>query len=48
MEHVENLDLGLAMSKALGGAGGKTNPEELFAAGYGGTFMHVNPIKKEY
>lgn len=33
----ENLKVDLTMAKALGGKGdaGKTNPEELFAAGYG-------------
>ncbi|GHJ85517.1 hypothetical protein NliqN6_1919 [Naganishia liquefaciens] len=37
----ESLDLGLTMSKALGGSGdkGKSNPEELFAAGYGACFQ---------
>ena len=29
----------LAMPGALGGQGGKTNPEELFAAGYGACFQ---------
>ncbi|KAI0467540.1 OsmC-like protein [Xylaria cf. heliscus] len=41
--HVEgdDLRLDLTMAKALGGAGdkGKTNPEELFAAGYGACFQ---------
>jgi Ohr subfamily peroxiredoxin len=41
--HVEGDDLNvdLTMSKALGGEGdrGKTNPEELFAAGYGACFQ---------
>lgn len=41
--HVEGDDLAcdLTMAKALGGAGdkGKTNPEELFAAGYGACFQ---------
>ncbi|KAI1129893.1 OsmC/Ohr family [Nemania abortiva] len=41
--HVEGDDLrvGLTMAKALGGKGdkGKTNPEELFAAGYGACFQ---------
>ncbi|KAI0164185.1 OsmC-like protein [Xylariaceae sp. FL1272] len=41
--HVEGDDLqvGLTMAKALGGPGdkGKTNPEELFAAGYGACFQ---------
>ena len=29
-----NLDLKLSMPKELGGSGGGTNPEQLFAAGY--------------
>ena len=41
--HVEGDDLhiDLTMAKALGGGGdkGKTNPEELFAAGYGACFQ---------
>ncbi|KAI3540947.1 organic hydroperoxide resistance protein [Colletotrichum filicis] len=41
--HVQGDDLvvDLTMAKALGGAGdkGKTNPEELFAAGYGACFQ---------
>ncbi|ETI28822.1 hypothetical protein G647_01274 [Cladophialophora carrionii CBS 160.54] len=41
--HVEGDDLNvdLTMAKALGGSGdkGKTNPEELFAAGYGACFQ---------
>lgn len=41
--HVEGDDLNvdLTMAKALGGKGdkGKTNPEELFAAGYGACFQ---------
>jgi len=41
--HVEGDDLvvDLTMAKALGGSGdkGKTNPEELFAAGYGACFQ---------
>ncbi|KAI3330167.1 OsmC/Ohr family [Ustulina deusta] len=41
--HVEadGLQVGLVTAKALGGAGdrGKTNPEELFAAGYGACFQ---------
>ncbi|OQO04606.1 hypothetical protein B0A48_09528 [Cryoendolithus antarcticus] len=39
--HGENLDVELTMAKALGGPGdkGKTNPEELFAAGYGACFQ---------
>jgi Ohr subfamily peroxiredoxin len=37
----ENLHVDLTMAKALGGKGdaGKTNPEELFAAGYGACFQ---------
>ena len=39
------LDLSLAMPKELGGKGGATNPEQLFAAGYAACFesaiMHV-------
>jgi Ohr subfamily peroxiredoxin len=37
----ENLHIKLTMAKALGGPGdaGKTNPEELFAAGYGACFQ---------
>jgi len=37
----ENLQVDLTMAKALGGPGdrGKTNPEELFAAGYGACFQ---------
>lgn len=41
--HVEGdeLNIDLAMAKSLGGTGdkGKTNPEELFAAGYGACFQ---------
>lgn len=41
--HVEgdDLNIDLTMAKALGGLGdkGKTNPEELFAAGYGACFQ---------
>ena len=41
--HVQGDDLSvdLTMAKALGGSGdaGKTNPEELFAAGYGACFQ---------
>lgn len=41
--HIEGDDLNieLTMAKALGGPGdaGKTNPEELFAAGYGACFQ---------
>jgi osmotically inducible protein OsmC len=33
------LDLKLAMSKELGGPGGETNPEQLFAAGYAACFQ---------
>jgi hypothetical protein len=38
----ESLDLGLTMSKALGGSGdkGKSNPEELFA----GEFMTIRSV----
>lgn len=32
------LDLDLAFPKEFGGAGGKTNPEQLFAAGYAACF----------
>jgi Ohr subfamily peroxiredoxin len=32
------LDLALALPKALGGKGGATNPEQLFAAGYAACF----------
>src|SRR5271163_3641140 len=32
------LDLSLALPKALGGSGGATNPEQLFAAGYAACF----------
>jgi osmotically inducible protein OsmC len=32
------LDLDLAVPKEMGGAGGATNPEELFAAGYAACF----------
>lgn len=37
----DDLKIDLTMAKALGGAGdvGKTNPEELFAAGYGACFQ---------
>ncbi|KAF2215066.1 hypothetical protein CERZMDRAFT_90284 [Cercospora zeae-maydis SCOH1-5] len=35
----ENLNLQLAQPKAMGGSGGGTNPEELFAAGYGACFQ---------
>ena len=32
------LDVAMAMPKELGGAGGATNPEQLFAAGYAACF----------
>lgn len=32
------LDFDVAMPKEIGGAGGKTNPEQLFAAGYASCF----------
>ncbi|MFV2110875.1 organic hydroperoxide resistance protein [Micromonospora sp. LOL_025] len=32
------LDLGLAVPKEMGGAGGAANPEQLFAAGYAACF----------
>ncbi len=32
------LDLQLAMPRELGGKGGATNPEQLFAAGYAACF----------
>ena len=36
------LDLGLALPKELGGAGGAaTNPEQLFAAGYAACFENA-------
>lgn len=52
--HVESLDgmlsLDLAMPKELGGQGGATNPEQLFAAGYAACFesaiRHVAQLKK--
>src|ERR1700677_834614 len=34
-----NLDLKLSMPKELGGSGGGTNPEQLFAAGYSACFI---------
>ena len=44
------LDVKLAPPKELGGAGGATNPEQLFAAGYSACFMgamkHVAGLKK--
>lgn len=45
------LDLPLALPKALGGKGGATNPEQLFAAGYAACFenamTHVMRSRKE-
>ena len=38
----ENLDLQLGTPKEMGGKGGATNPEELFAAGYGKGNTTVN------
>ncbi|MFL0585676.1 organic hydroperoxide resistance protein [Sphingomonas olei] len=35
------LDLSLAMPKELGGKGGATNPEQLFAAGYAAYFENA-------
>lgn len=35
------LDLPLALPKALGGKGGATNPEQLFAAGYAACFENA-------
>ena len=44
------LDVRLAPPKALGGMGGATNPEQLFAAGYSACFMgalkHVASVQK--
>jgi Ohr subfamily peroxiredoxin len=44
------LELSLAMPKELGGKGGATNPEQLFAAGYSACFesalRHVARMKK--
>jgi lipoyl-dependent peroxiredoxin len=44
------LDVKLAPPKELGGMGGATNPEQLFAAGYAACFMgamkHVAGMKK--
>jgi len=44
------LDVRLAPPKALGGMGGATNPEQLFAAGYSACFMgalkHVAGVQK--
>lgn len=33
------IDIGLGIPPELGGAGGGSNPEQLFAAGYSGCFM---------
>ena len=48
--HVEGDDLNvdLTMAKALGGEGdeGKTNPEELFAAGYGACFQSAVSVER--
>ncbi|MCQ4319061.1 organic hydroperoxide resistance protein [Stutzerimonas stutzeri] len=45
------LDLGLAMPGSLGGKGGATNPEQLFAAGYAACFgnavIHVTRNKEQ-
>lgn len=45
-----NLDVKLALPKAMGGNGNGTNPEQLFAAGYSACFMgalkHVAGMKK--
>jgi Ohr subfamily peroxiredoxin len=45
------LDLSLALPKALGGKGGATNPEQLFAAGYAACFenavIHVTRARKD-
>jgi lipoyl-dependent peroxiredoxin len=38
------IDLQLAVPKEMGGQGGKTNPEELFAAGYAACFH--NAVKR--
>ena len=35
----EVLDVKLAVPKEMGGAGGGTNPEQLFAAGYSACFL---------
>lgn len=35
------LDLSLALPKAMGGKGGATNPEQLFAAGYAACFENA-------
>lgn len=45
------LDVGLALPRELGGAGGATNPEQLFAAGYAACFenalLHVARLQKQ-
>lgn len=45
------LDLQLAMPKELGGKGGATNPEQLFAAGYAACFenavIHVTRAQED-
>jgi Ohr subfamily peroxiredoxin len=46
-----NLDVALALPKAMGGSGGPgTNPEQLFAAGYaacfGSAFEHIARVQK--
>lgn len=45
------LDIPLALPRALGGKGGATNPEQLFAAGYAACFgnavIHVTRSKKD-
>lgn len=45
------IDLQLAMPKGLGGKGGATNPEQLFAAGYAACFgnavIHVTRDKEK-
>lgn len=45
------LDLKLAMPKPLGGAGGATNPEQLFAGGYAACFgnavIHITRNKAQ-
>src|SRR4051812_45253254 len=45
-----NLDVKLAVPKEMGGPGGATNPEQLFAAGYSACFMgamkHVASMQK--
>jgi Ohr subfamily peroxiredoxin len=44
------LDISLSVPKSMGGGGGATNPEQLFAAGYSACFMgalkHVAGLKK--